>query len=512
MKRFLPLLSLALAGFAIADEPTDQAVKANSDFAFKLYAELARENPGQNLFFSPFSVSSALAMTTEGARGDTALEMGEVLGFPESIKTEDRELPWSLSDFHAGMASLNARLNGERAEGEVAKIRADTAALEKELARVETEIGKARSESQWKIMRGLQDTQRKLAGQINALRQQVDQFEASVANALWAEKTYPFRDDYFATIARFYGTGGIRPVDFRGNADGVGKEINAWVEEQTRERIKELIPAGTLSQDTRLVLVNAIYFKGDWSVPFETDRTQELDFTRADGKSVKHPIMQGRNLEVASYAAFNGDGSFFKTPARVNRGETSGSYPDREGFAMLALPYRGGALSMLVIAPNDPGNLAAIEDKLNAASVAAWIDRLEARDVNVFLPRFKSGTTYTLADSESPGALQKMGMERAFIDPRFPNGANFDGMSQTRDPRDRLFLSKVIHKAFVEVNEKGTEAAAATAVIAFQATSLPVTEPFTPTFKADRPFIYLIRDNETGNILFLGRMSDPASE
>ena len=167
---------------------------------------------------------------------------------------------------------------------------------------------------------------------------------------------------------------------------------------------------------------------------------------------------------------------------------------------------------MLILAPNDPTNLKGIEAKLDSETVNAWIGRLEERQVNVFLPRFKSETSFTLADSQLPGPLQKMGMERAFTDPRSPEGANFDGMSHAEDPTKRLFLSKVLHKAFVEVNEKGTEAAAATAVIMIRSTSLPVSEPFTPTFKADRPFLYLIRDNETGSILFLGRMNEPSVE
>ena len=512
MKSFLPLLSFLLGGMAIANDATEMTVEANTKFALELYTELAKENSGQNLFFSPFSISSALAMTAEGARDATALEMGQVLGFPDSLKTDQGETPWRLTDFHEGMAALNERLNGTHSDEEIARIKTDTAALEKELSALEAQMEKAKTEQKWQILRGLQENQRKLVQQINPLRQMVDQYEASVANALWAEKTYPFRDDYFATISRFYSEEGIKSVDFRGNAVAVGDEINLWVEEETRERIKDLIPKGALSPDTRLVLVNAIYFKGDWSSPFQDSQTRELDFTRADGTTVKHPIMHAKRMKETRYAAFNGDGSFFETPVMTQRGVETQTYPDDDGFAMLALPYKGGDLSMLVITPNDPTKLATIEEKLDPETIGAWIGKLEEREVNVFLPRFKSETSYTLGDSQSPGALQKMGMERAFVDPRRPDGANFDGMSVAEDPMNRLFISKVLHKAFVEVNEKGTEAAAATAVIAIRATSLPISEPFTPTFKADRPFLYLIRDNVTGSILFLGRMSDPSVE
>jgi serine protease inhibitor len=176
---------------------------------------------------------------------------------------------------------------------------------------------------------------------------------------------------------------------------------------------------------------------------------------------------------------------------------------------MVELPYKGDDLSMVIIAPNDPAKLSAIEKAMTSESLTGWIGRLKKRKTHVYLPKFKVETDYTLGDSGKPGALQKMGMVRAFVDPRKPKGAVFDGMSHATNPQDKLYVTKVFHKAFVEVNEKGTEAAAATAVIMVVGDSAPISVPFTPTFKADRPFIYLIRDRQSGAILFLGRMMEP---
>ena len=260
------------------------------------------------------------------------------------------------------------------------------------------------------------------------------------------------------------------------------------------------------------MLVNAIYFKGDWSVPFEVKYTRERDFTLSDGSKVKQSIMYASELKGARYAGFNTDGSLFNTPMRISPGQKTDLYPGKGGFKMIELPYKGDELSMVVIAPNDPSQLAAIEQKMTEENLTGWISNLKQRDVEVHMPKFKLETAYTLGDSKSKRTLQTMGMVRAFVDPRDPqNGAVFDGMSHATDPDNKLYITKVLHKAFVEVNEKGTEAAAATAVVMAVPTSAAIKVPFTPSFKADRPFIYLIRDRVTGSILFLGRMEDPSN-
>jgi serine protease inhibitor len=209
------------------------------------------------------------------------------------------------------------------------------------------------------------------------------------------------------------------------------------------------------------------------------------------------------------YAAFNADGSFFPTPSEVPAGrdpDPKTVYPGKNGFVMLELPYKGGDLSMVAIVPQDAGGLEELETKLSGDALQNWIGKLQRRAVHVYLPKFKLETEYPMKPT-----LVAMGMIRAFDNPGFPDGAQFEGMCASQDPEQRLFLAEVIHKAFVEVSEKGTEAAAATAILAPAAADEPepATVPFTPTFRADKPFLFLIRDIKTGTVLFLGRMVRP---
>jgi len=493
--------------------PTKQVVQANSTFAFDLYRQLAKENQGKNLFFSPYSVSGALAMTAEGARGETAAEMGKVLCFPEAARRvgDDAQLiPWETSLMHTGMSSINQRLMGGRDPAEDMAVRARIAELRKELEAVKANMAQLRKDQKWQEFSAARNKEREIAAKLNAASSQVDQYEIRVANALWGEKTYPFRKEFIETVHEHYDTGGVFPVDFRKASEAARLEINGWVEEQTNERIKDIIPPGALDETTRLVLTNAIYFKGEWTVPFKVEQTADRDFTLAAGEKVKTAIMHARDLEVARYAAFNADGTPFNTPKMIGRGQNTELYPGKDGFAAVELPYKGDDLSMVVIAPNDPAGLAALEADLTSEKVNAWVGQLAKRKVHVFLPKFKMETDYTLGDSSQPAALQAMGMVRAFKDPRNPaTGADFSGMTTSTNPMDQLYISQVLHKAFVEVNEKGTEAAAATAVIMMAARMAPISRPFTPTFNADRPFLFLIRDKSTGSLLFLGRMTQP---
>ena len=490
--------------------PLKHAVQANSDFAFDLYRQLSGENAGKNMFFSPYSVSSALAMTAEGARGPTAVEMGTVLRFPQAarrIGADAQLIPWQTSLIHAGMGRLNARLTGKDVdEAAVQAARRKIAELRKALDAAKAKVAEARKSRNWKEYGKATQAERKVAKALNEASAQVDQYELRIANALWGEKTYPFLKNYVDTINTHYGTGGIFPADFKNNFPAERAKINKWVEDLTNNRIKDLIPK--LSPDEarllRLVLTNAIYFKGEWSEPFKEAHTKDLPFTPAAGQPVKTPIMSARNLEAGRYAAFNANGSFFNTPRMIRRGQKTALYPGKDGFAMLELPYKGDEISMVLIAPNSPDGIAAIEKKLTPAALAAWIGKGIKRKTHVFVPKFKLETKYMMNDT-----LKAMGMVRAFTDPRMPNGADFTGMCASTDPRLKLYITKVIHKAFVEVNEKGTEAAAATAVMMAVATSVRMTTPFTPTFKADRPFLFIIRDKNTGSILFMGRMMNP---
>jgi serpin B len=433
-----------------------EVVKANDDFAFALYARLTQANPAGNLFFSPYSMSSALVMVAEGARSETAEEMGKVLGYPDSARhkgEEARTLPWDMTRIHTGMAALNDHFDaGSRHDG----------------------------------------------------------YELRIANALWGEKTYAFKQSYFDALDKYYHTGGFFPADFKNDFESARQRINAWVEERTHHRIKDMISRNSLDAEAqkllRLILTNAIYFKGEWSEVFPKEATKDDDFQLADGKKQRVPMMAYKDMKAARYAAFRGDGTYFDTPRQVALGDkdTSIVYPDERGFQMLELSYKGGAMSMVLIVPRSANGLPALEKKLNSADVQTWIDKMTNREVHVFVPRFKLETMYDMED-----ALQGMGMVRAFVDPRQAKGAQFDGMSSSSDPAQKFYISKVLHKAFVEVNEKGTEAAAATAVSMAVGAAAPILMPFTPVFKADRPFVFLIRDVKTGSILFLGRMTNP---
>ena len=517
MKRMTQILVVAglvtLAGDLLAAEvgaaPVKHAVQANSDFAFDMYHRLAKENTGENLFFSPYSISSALAMTAEGARGKTAEEMGKVLRFGEATRrvgADAQLIPWRTSLIHTGMAELNDRLTGGKDKAALAAARAEIAELREAHQAAQAKVKEIRKQRKYKEYRKATEAERQAAAKLNKALAQVDQYELRIANALWGEKTYPFLDTYTNTIAKHYKTGGVFPSDFRNNFPAERERINKWVEEQTNNRIKDIIPKlpPDAARLVRLILTNAIYFKGEWSEPFKAANTKPRDFSLSGGGKATTPIMNAQNLEVGRYGAFNADGSLFATPRNTRRGQKSGLYPGKDGFAMMELPYKGDDLAMVLIAPNDADGLAAVEKKLDAGRLAAWVGKLAKRKVHVFLPKFKMETDYKLGKT-----LKGMGMVRAFTDPRFPNGADFTGMCASSDPMKRLYISKVLHKAFVEVNEKGTEAAAATAVIMMQTTAMPVTVPFTPTFKADRPFIFLIRDVRTGSVLFIGRMMKP---
>jgi serine protease inhibitor len=428
-----------------------EITSANGDFAIDLYRQLAKqpEYRDKNLFFSPYSIFCALAMTAEGARGETAAQMGSVLHFPETarhIGGDAKSIPWNTSMIHVGVAALDERF--------------------------------------------MSDTAKK-------------QYALRVANALWIEKTYPIQQSYADTIQRFY-RGGVFPVDFIDRSESERQKINAWIEEQTNKHIKDMIPPRGVNENTRLVLTNAIYFKGDWLESFVENRTKEDRFTTTAGKDMRVAMMLGPGMRAVRYGAFQADGSFFKTPATVSRKSTQSLYPDKDGFLMIELPYKGGDLSMVVILPQDIGGLDRLEKSLSNANFQSWCGKLEKRPVHVYLPKFKLKTDYGLSR-----ALVSLGMTRAFVDPTRPNGAQFDGMCTSQNPRQKFSITDVLHKAFVEVNEKGTEAAAATVVAHAVPVSVRPTEPFTPTFRANKPFVFIIRDVKTGIILFLGRMTNP---
>jgi serine protease inhibitor len=504
---FTVLLALATVYRSESERPpkprvtTNQAVVANNAFAFDLYGRLASDNSGKSLFFSPWSISNALAIAAEGARGQTAAEMGKALRFPQATRrtgAEADDLPWDLGPIHSGLSALNKQFDKAN--------RPPSRAIVKKLDSLRKELTQANEEVRENQDRKAARRAQQLADEINNLQAQIDRYEIRVANALWAEKTHPFKQSYLDTIHKLYETGGAFPVDFIKDSEGARKRINSWVEKQTRDRIKNLIPAKAVDEDTRLVITNAIYFKGQWSDPFKTAQTKTRQFTLADGEKVKTPTMHAFT-NAARYAAFEKDGAFFDTPTRVPADETKSArnYPGPGGFEILELPYKGDELSMLVLAPRSPAGIGAMEKMLTANNVKTWSDKLRSREVEVFLPKFKLESSFALKEP-----LEALGMKTAFTNPNKKGGARFDGLTDTKDPTEKLYIAKVLHKAFVEVNEKGAEAAAATAVLFKEAKiAPPATVPFTPQFKADKPFVFLIIERKTGGILFLGRVMKP---
>jgi serpin B len=289
-------------------------------------------------------------------------------------------------------------------------------------------------------------------------------YELAVANALWGQRGCKWVPDFLSLLKTGYGAG-LEEVDFAGDTEGARKIINAWVEKQTRDKIKDLIQQGVLNNMTRLVLTNAIYFKGDWAEQFKKDETKDEDFFPAGGAKASAPMMHQKK--------------------RFN-------YFDGGDFQVLEMPYKGNALSMVVLLPKAKDGLAALEKSLSSEKVSEWLAKLQNQEVRVAIPRFKTTAEFSLKD-----VLVAMGMPLAFSEGK----ADFSGMNGAKD----LFIGAVIHKAFVDVNEEGTEAAAATAV-KIEVTAMPAPPV---EFRADHPFLYLIRDTRTGCILFIGRVANP---
>lgn len=374
-------------------------VEGGNRFAFELYGRLSR-NEG-NLFFSPMSIDTALAMTYPGAAGSTATQISRTLGLPSSVEEST-----------AGFSALLEQLNHPRSfDGHPA-------------------------------------------------------YDLIVANALWGQEGYPFKPEYIRLLSTGYGAG-LKETDFR-RSEAARKAINDWVAETTRDRIKDLVPPGALDPLTRLVLTNAIYFKSNWQNRFEETATRDKPFRLPEGSPVEAPMMHQQDRF---------------------------GYMDNSDLQMIELPYTWNDLSMLVLLPRKADGLNALETKLSAENLASWQTLLTTRLVDLSLPKFTFTSEFQLSKP-----LKEMGMADAFN----PKKADFSGIASAGE---RLFISEVLHKAFVAVDEKGTEAAAATAVV-MVGTSLP--EPEEPvTFRADHPFLFLIRHNQSKSILFLGRVINP---
>lgn len=366
--------------------------------------DLLGELDDANLCVSPYSVSVALAMTYAGARGETREAMAHALRY--RLEGED---------LHGGFAALDAELD-ERDE-----VDADD-----------------------------------------------EPFALSVANAVWGQAGYPFRDDFRETLDAYYGVG-FREADFEGDAEGERRRINDWVAGETGGRIEELLPEGSLDQLTRAVLTNAVYFEANWASTFSKDATTSKPFADAGGESSQVPMMSQR-----------------------------GTFPHAvvDGHEVVELPYVGGEVGMVVVLPG--GDLAGLETDLDGALLAEFDEALADREGTVELPRFEFETDLALEDP-----LTALGMGVAFD----PDEADLGDMVHLDEISGNLHVWDVYHDTYVAIDEEGTEAAAATGVVAGES-SAPA-DAF--EFVADRPFLYVVRDRPTGTPLFLGRVSDAAA-
>ena len=378
-------------------EQVSAVVAGNNEFAIDLYSSLSKQEG--NLFFSPNSISTALAMTYAGAGGNTKTEMKDVLHFP-----------LDNGPLHTCFNELTTQLQRD-----------------------------ASSRAGYRL---------------------------SIANRLWGQKGYPFKRAFLRLTKTHYGAE-LAQVDFEADTEAARQLINNWVEKKTERKIKDLLAPGILDPLTRLVLTNAIYFKGDWANKFNEEATENQPFYVTPDKTVNVPMMHQ---------------------------STKFQYMEDNDIQALEMSYKGNALSMMVLLPKQRDGLASLERSLSANQLKQWSESMQTKKVHVYLPKFKLESKFSLKKT-----LQAMGMADAFDDMQ----AHFSGMTDAT--AGGLYISAVIHKAYVDVNEEGTEAAAATAV----AMRWAVAPQGPPVFRADHPFIFLIRDNRSGSILFIGRMVTP---
>ncbi len=375
-------------------ESISSLVDSLNDFSFSFYQQIESREEG-NIFFSPYSIFVALSMAYEGAKGNTATEMQNILNILQNDSV-------SLGSF-----------------GRV----------------------------------------------YNLLNQNQDGYTINTANAFWAHQDYEFLQEYLSLLENFY-MAEANELDFSKNVEA-SEIINSWIEEQTHDKIKDMIQPDMLSDLTKLVLTNAIYFKGFWANPFSPDDTYETDFKLTLDETVTVNMMKSDSENSIS------------------------NYTETDDLHILELPYVGNDLSMIIILPKE-NNISVAESAINAENLSDWMNDLNEIEIDVEIPKFKFEKKYSLNN-----LLKEMGILDAFL----PGIANFSGMDGTK----YLFISEALHQSYVEVNEEGTEAAAATAIV--MATSYV---PDQKEFIADHPFIFLIQHKETGAILFMGRVMNPA--
>jgi len=402
MKTIITTLLLLPTLFINAQE-TKSILKNNIDFAFDLYKNLDEKDKEKNVFLSPYSISTAMAMTYSGARGKTAMELAQGMHFNTDIKKSDEEFKWLMD-------AINSLNNSD--------------------------------------------------------------VNISVANRLFGDKRFKFNSTYLEGINTHFNAP-LEKVDFVKDLEGSRKKINTWVEDKTHNKIKELIKQKVMDDSTKLVLVNAIYFYGDWAKQFDSSHTQKKDFYLNNESKIQHKMMWQKN--------------YFQ-------------YMENNDFQAIRMPYKGNTLYMEVYLPNKKDGMSDFEKLFTSENYEKWNNNFKSEEVYLTFPKYKLTCDFSLGKIFE----EKMGMKTAFSD-----DADFYGMVEKKEKG--LKISKVIHKAFIDVSEKGTEAAAATAVIMTIVTSsLNQYENPIKYFNADHPFIFMIKDKATGSILFMGKVMKPS--
>ncbi|NWX12626.1 SPB10 protein, partial [Aegotheles bennettii] len=407
--------------------------QANTSFALDFFKHECQEDGDKNILFSPLSVSSALAIVYLGAKGNTADQMAKVFHFNEAEGARNVTTTIKMRVYARTEESLSNRY----------------ACFQK------TEIGKADN---------IHTVFKELNSEIN---QPTKDYLLKSVNQLYGEKTLPFSKEYLRLVKKYYNAE-PQSVDFVEAADEIRREINSRVEHQTDGKIQNLLPPGSVDSLTRLVLINALYFKGNWATKFEAQATRQRPFKI--------------NLHTTK-----------PVPMMYLRDKFNCAYIESVQTDVLELPYVNNDLSMFILLPSDITGLQKLERELTFENLSAWTspELMEEMKMEVYLPRFTLEEKYDLKST-----LSRMGMQDAFTEGQ----ADFTGMSE----KGELFLSQVFHKCYLEVNEEGTEAAAASSA-SLASRSLGATL----IFVADHPFLFFIRHNKTKSILFLGRFSSP---
>jgi len=386
------VISILIMGKYAYSQDIEDVVTGNNEFSFSLYDEI--NNEAANVFFSPYSISSALAMTYNGAREKTKEEMADVMNFNKN----EESLSKNFSALNSHITNLTSK-----------------------------------------------------------------KIQLNIANSIWGQQDYGFEKRFLELNNKYYGAG-VKEVNFKENYKSIRKDINKWVENKTQEKITDLIKSNMLDPMTRMVLVNAIYFNGKWAFPFKEEDTYEDVF----------------------YIY-----SECKTKTNFMERQVSLKYYEDDLAQVVEIPYSGKSLSMMVILPKERYGMEQLEHQLNENLYHSYQKSMKTKKVKLTLPKFKITDDFELNEP-----LKNLGMESAF-----GKNADFSGMTGKKD----LYISNVVHKSFVEVNEEGTEAAAATGVV-MRKTSVNMDKK---EFKADHPFVFFIKDNEHDTILFMGRIMNP---